>query len=65
MKVASEDEVSGVVSIVMDLQRAPEVVVMIGEDWDSSMGDRPLQVISGAITWNIDQHTDTAPRPGC
>ncbi len=46
VNVAKEEEVSGVVSMVMDLQRAPDVVVMIGEDWDSSIGDRPLLQVS-------------------
>jgi hypothetical protein len=37
-----DDEVNGVVSIVICLESGPEVVVIMGEDCDSSIGERPL-----------------------
>jgi len=37
-----EEEVKGVVSIVICFESAPDVEVIIGEDCASSMGDRPL-----------------------
>jgi hypothetical protein len=39
----SVEEADGVVSMVMALERAPLVAVMMGEAWDSSIGERPLE----------------------
>ena len=65
VKVAREEEVSGVISMVMDLQRAPAVVVMIGDDWASSMGDLPLDWIQLRPTLSDAIRTGIGRRPVC